>query len=469
MQQLHKRIIEQGRQLTLEMTPLPADRRVVQLASAFLSCEDVETGFTHPGLCLTVLPYRALKPHEEWRRTTPNLTLSVQPLRDMDGHLRGVPYGTKARLILLYLQSEAVRSHSPEIELGASGQTQTEDTLRLRAVDADCAAPRAGARVPSVPVAPLGGIAGQIPSASAEPLKIAYGSPWVGWGPLYIAEEKGYFKDEGLEVELAYFDWDTPQEGFDLLANKRIDGRLGTLDESTLYWKPESPFIVVLALDVSSGGDGVLVRTDRNIESVGDLKGKKVGLERTTPSHFLLSYLLKQNGLSEADVTIVNMSPEDAAAAVVAGDVDAAVTWNPYLTNAAEDTNVEVLLTSEDTPGLIADVLLMPKDMVDSNPETCQRVVRAWNKAIDYQQANPDESAAIMAKGLNYGTAENVKADLAGLALQGRDENARFFEGDGPGTALGTASFAIELWTELGRLTTPVKAEDLIDARCLEK
>ena len=184
-------------------------------------------------------------------------------------------------------------------------------------------------------VVALGSIAGQIPIASAEPLKIAYGSTWVGWGPLHIAEEKGYFEDEGLEVELAQFDWDTPQEGFDLLANKQIDGRLATLDEGTLHWKPESPFVVVLALDVSSGGDGVLVRTDRNIASAGDLKGKKVGLERTTPSHFLLSYLLKQNGLSEADVTIVNMSPEDAAAAVIAGDVDTAVSWNPYLTNAA--------------------------------------------------------------------------------------------------------------------------------------
>jgi NitT/TauT family transport system substrate-binding protein len=130
---------------------------------------------------------------------------------------------------------------------------------------------------------------------------------------------------------------------------------------------------------------------------------------------------------------------------------------------------VEVLLTSEETPGLIADVLLMRKDMVDSDPETCQRIVRAWNKAIDYQEANPDESAAIMARRLDYGTAENIKADLAGLALQGRDENARFFGGDGPGTARGTASFAIELWTELGRLTTPVKAEDVIDTRCLEK
>ena len=69
-------------------------------------------------------------------------------------------------------------------------------------------------------VVALGGIAGQIPSASAEPLKIAHGSPWVGWGPLYIAEEKGYFKDEGLEVEVVNFDWATPQEGFDALANK---------------------------------------------------------------------------------------------------------------------------------------------------------------------------------------------------------------------------------------------------------
>ncbi len=69
-----------------------------------------------------------------------------------------------------------------------------------------------------------GSIAGQIPIASAEPLKIASGSSWIGWGPLHIAEEKGYFKAEGLEVEVTYFDWDTPQEGFDLLANKQIDG-----------------------------------------------------------------------------------------------------------------------------------------------------------------------------------------------------------------------------------------------------
>jgi NitT/TauT family transport system substrate-binding protein len=311
----------------------------------------------------------------------------------------------------------------------------------------------------------LGDLGG--PASAAEPLKIA-GFPWIGWAPLYVAEQRGFFKDEGIEVHVVPMEW-TPQEGFDLLAAKQIDVRAATLDESALYWRPEAPFAVILATDISSGGDGVLVRSDRDISSVEHLRGKKIVLSLNTPSHFLLNYLLQQNGMSEEDVALVDLSPEDAASAVVAGDVDVAGTFNPYLAKAAEDPNVEVWITSKDTPGLIADVLVMRKDTLASDPERCQRLVRAWNRAVEYQKANPDEAAAIMAKALNYGTAENVKADLAGLVLQGKDENAQFFGGSGPGTALSTVRFAIDLWTKIGRLTTPVKAEDLIDATCLEK
>jgi hypothetical protein len=120
MQRVHELILTEGKQFALDMASHETDRRTIELAASFLACEEFETGFTHPGMCLTVLPYRALKPSEEWRRSTHNLTLSVQPLRDAEGQLRGVPYGTKARLILLYLQSEAVRAASPEIELGSS-------------------------------------------------------------------------------------------------------------------------------------------------------------------------------------------------------------------------------------------------------------------------------------------------------------------------------------------------------------
>jgi NitT/TauT family transport system substrate-binding protein len=299
---------------------------------------------------------------------------------------------------------------------------------------------------------------------AAERLKIAYGSPWVGWGPFYIAQQKGYFQDEGLEVEISL-----QEHGFDLLKAGKVDGNLSTLDEATLHWQPETPYAVMLAVDVSAGGDGVVVRNDRNIGSVADLKGKKIGLWLNTPSHFLLNYLLQQAGMSEKDVTLVDLHAEQAAAAVVAGDVDAAVTWSPYLGNAAADPKVDLLITSKDTPGLIADVLLMRKDAMGAHPEICRALVRAWNKAVAYQKANADEAAAIVAKGLDYGSADNVKADLAGIELQGREENARFFAGTGPGTAQATASFAIELWTTTGRLTTPLTATDLIDDSCLEK
>ena len=135
--------------------------------------------------------------------------------------------------------------------------------------------------------------------------------PGLARGPLYIAEEQGYFRDEGLDVEIAISKYS--EEGFDLLATKQIDVLPTALDESTLYWRPEAPFAVVLAIDASSGGDGVLVRTDRNIGSIENLKGKRVALRLNTPSHFFLSYLLRQNGMSDDDVTLVDMSPEDAA------------------------------------------------------------------------------------------------------------------------------------------------------------
>jgi NitT/TauT family transport system substrate-binding protein len=103
---------------------------------------------------------------------------------------------------------------------------------------------------------------------AAELLKLAYGSPWVGWGPFYVAAEKGFFRQEGVEVELAHVKSNTPQEGLALLTNKALDGRFSTVDEAVLYWRSETPYAVMLVTDVSAGGDGVLMRKDRNIASI---------------------------------------------------------------------------------------------------------------------------------------------------------------------------------------------------------
>lgn len=99
------------------------DRSLVDKAAAILE-SDTTIGITYSGFCLTSLPHRKLAEGERWERRGPSVTLTVDPGSLPDGtgatRVHGVPYGSRARMILLYLQTQAVRSKSPEVELGAS-------------------------------------------------------------------------------------------------------------------------------------------------------------------------------------------------------------------------------------------------------------------------------------------------------------------------------------------------------------
>jgi NitT/TauT family transport system substrate-binding protein len=307
-------------------------------------------------------------------------------------------------------------------------------------------------------------------TSGTQPVKLKIGySVWVGYGPLFIARDKGYFKDEGLDIELVKVE--DPKDRFAALSGKQLDGLVTTLDTMTLYWRAETPFVAILGLDESSGGDGIIVRKALNIASVKDLKGKKIGVNVGSVSHFLLDYLLQQNGLSDADVTLVKMKQGDVPAALIAGQVDAGVTWEPHLSKAAKDPNLAILTTSKDTPGLIVDTLLLRRDVLEANQGVGTKLSRAWNKAVEYQKTNPDDAAAIMQRGLGsfYEKPDDIKADLAGAKLFDKARNLEFFGGSGPGTAIGTTKFAIDLWTKQGQITTPLKTEELVDGSFLEK
>ncbi len=310
--------------------------------------------------------------------------------------------------------------------------------------------------------------AAQATAAKTIALKMGY-SVWVGYGPLFIARDKNYFKDEGLDITLIKVE--DPKDRFTALNGKQLDGLVSTLDTMVPYWKSETPFVAMLGLDDSSGGDGIVVRKDKNINSVKDLKGKSVGVNKGSVSQFLLNFLLQKEGMADTDLTLVNMKQGDVPAAIAAARIDAGVTWEPHLSKAAKDPNVKILATSKDTPGLIVDVMIMRKDVLQANPGLGNKLVRAWNKAVDYQKANPDDAAKIMQQGLGgfYEKPEDVKADLEGATLYDKARNATFFSGSGQGSVLTTTKFAIDFKTKIGDLTTPVKAEDMLDSSYLEK
>ncbi len=120
MSEVHEALEQHGRQ-QLELWAQDGERRrQVAAAATLLGDVALDPAWTHPGLCLTVLPHRARPATEIWRRSGPVATLTVQPIADGAGQCLGVPYGPRARMILLYLQSEAVRTRSRTIELGRS-------------------------------------------------------------------------------------------------------------------------------------------------------------------------------------------------------------------------------------------------------------------------------------------------------------------------------------------------------------
>ena len=120
MGSLHRRLEEYGQQSLLLQAPTKTARKLIEIAAATLSDDGDERVFTHPVLCLTILPHRARPEREIWKRANGPYMLMVQPTADHDGTYHGVPHGSKARLILLYLQTEAVKTNSRVIELGTS-------------------------------------------------------------------------------------------------------------------------------------------------------------------------------------------------------------------------------------------------------------------------------------------------------------------------------------------------------------
>ena len=152
-------------------------------------------------------------------------------------------------------------------------------------------------------------------------------NPFVGLAPFYVAMDKGFFKDCGLDFSMVDFD-DSSASCSALLAGK-VDLAYTTLDAAIIAESQyeEDMLDVTAIVDESAGADGILVKND--INSIADLKGKTVGVSINQTSHYLLMQALETAGLTDADVDLVNMTSSDAGVSFISGDLDAAVTWEP--------------------------------------------------------------------------------------------------------------------------------------------
>ncbi len=298
-------------------------------------------------------------------------------------------------------------------------------------------------------------------AAAAEPLRIRY-AVWVGYGPLFLAQQKGYFAAENVEVQLIRME--DPKESFLAMGAGRLDGIVSTIDTMIPHLKTGKEFQYVLALDDSAGSDGIVAR--KEIKSVRDLKGRRVAVQEGSVSQFFLNVLLRDAGLFEKDVQVVNMKPGDAGAAFVAGRVDAAVTWEPWLSNGKTAPHGHMLVDSSQTPGLITDMLVFRRDVIERRPREIQSVVDAWNKAVAYWERNPAESNEIMARAVGDWLKDpKLFADvLTGVRFYNRPENVKFFGTPRkPGPLYRVVQNALDITGGFGNLQLKVAPKDLVN------
>ena len=256
--------------------------------------------------------------------------------------------------------------------------------------------------------------------------KIVLGmSGWTGFAPLSLAAEAGLFKKHGVDVEIKFI----PQKERHLTVAAGATQAVATTVDTFVAWTAAGvPLTQVLLLDKSKGGDGLAVRS--NFNKITDLKGKTIAVDGagTTPYFTLLAFM-KRNGMSPKDVQFATLGPQPAAQAFIAGQYDAALTYEPYLSSVRNAPNAgKILVTTLDYP-VVVDMVAFQPDYIKKNPKIVQGVVNGFFDALAMIKAEPAKSNEIMGAKVKQ-TGEQFATSASFIAWQDKAANQAYFKGE---------------------------------------
>jgi NitT/TauT family transport system substrate-binding protein len=237
-----------------------------------------------------------------------------------------------------------------------------------------------------------------------------------------------------------------------------LDVSLTTPDSIIPANDKELQTVAVMVLDASHGGDGIVAKP--GIKTVADLKGKRIAVTEGEVNHLLLMLALEKAGLSGKDVQLTNMNADDAGAAFIAGRLDAAVTWEPWLSNARSQGAGNILFTSADAPGMLIDVAVVTPKTLSARRAELAAFARAVDRGLMELRKNPQASNALAGKWLGI-AGDEVAGMLEGIRLYGAKENAQLFGGE-----IGQSFVKIQQFlVSQGRTAGKASAKEMVDGR----
>jgi NitT/TauT family transport system substrate-binding protein len=251
--------------------------------------------------------------------------------------------------------------------------------------------------------------------------------PWIGYGPFWIADERGFDSDNGVNIKLVNF---TGREGLESgFASGRFEAANNATNDSIRLAALGIDLKVVLMEDFSLEADAI-ISCNPEVRSLEDVEGRTVAYEELSVSDLLFRYAFEQAGLDFDTIDYTPAPPDEAATAVTAGRVDVATTYQPYLQKALDEgENCKILYTAAERPGIISDGLAFNTEFAEENPEAVVGVLRAWDDAVDFYNENTEQAQAIIAENVDSKPAE-LEVVWKGVRLFDLEESQDFLEKD---------------------------------------
>ncbi|MBR1623602.1 MAG: aliphatic sulfonate ABC transporter substrate-binding protein [Pseudobutyrivibrio sp.] len=209
-----------------------------------------------------------------------------------------------------------------------------------------------------------------------------------------VAFAKGFFDEEGINVDAQVFSYGPPI--IEALTSGDLD--VGLMGDQPAFSaiSNDVDIEIISAISSSNKRHGLLARDDSGIDSLEDLKGKTVSVPVGSNAQPLLYIYLDSAGLTEDDVEIVNLGVVDAETSIIAGDIDAAVVYEPHFTSVAtEENGVHVVTNAEGYKDYVS-ISVGRTDYGKEHAEDVAKLFSAWEKAAKWAEENPEEAAQIV-------------------------------------------------------------------------
>ncbi|MDE3091674.1 MAG: ABC transporter substrate-binding protein [Chloroflexota bacterium] len=297
------------------------------------------------------------------------------------------------------------------------------------------------------------------PAAPRPPLTVSW-TVWPGYYPLAIAQEQGLFGKHGIAVKIAVYDAYTT--AYTEYASGKLDGSEMVLGDLLLLLNKRDSRAVMLT-DSSEGGDQVVATNA--IRTVADLKGKRSGVHLGTYGELFVRKMLAANGLTFADVTLVNINPEDVPAAFP-DKIDAGHSFEPFTSEAAAKGG-HVVFASTETPGLIPNVFAFSAQVAQQRPDDIRAFVAAWFEAVDWMNAHASQVPTVVAQvtGLKP---EDIWMDGGDRVFTLTESRAAMTHGTDYRSLYFTGAEYVNFLTVTGSLTSAPDLEKVIDPTFLK-